>query len=172
MILLVWNSSKAGECATALEQHLEGPVHVALTVHDACERLRSSQYSAVVSDDWIFEGQAAMADVFFAQLGMAVPVFVNFSISSVQRVAHQVRSALSRRRIETELARHAVAVEWRCELKDDVTAILLSCELGIQEANASDSAKTRLRQIEEVATRMKSRLATVAEKHKTAAASG
>jgi hypothetical protein len=82
----------------------------------------------------------------------------------------EVRAALSRRGLETVLAWHSARQALRDELKDDVTALLLSCGIALGEPDLSESAKARLRQIEELTQHMKSKLAIAEENQKTAAA--
>jgi hypothetical protein len=48
-------------------------------------------------------------------------------------------------------------------LKDDVTALLLSCGLALEEAGLSESAVGRLKQVEEAAIQIKSKLALSGE---------
>jgi sigma54-dependent transcription regulator len=65
--------------------------------------------------------------VLFEHLGPAVPLFVDFGISGVERILRELRAALLPRGREMVLARHSARQSLRDELKDDVTALLLSC---------------------------------------------
>src|SRR5438128_1229169 len=80
MILMVWSSNRAGECARIIEKTLLQPVQIVETLHHGCERLGSDEYSAVVLDQWITEAEPELTTVLFDQLRTAVPVFVNFGI--------------------------------------------------------------------------------------------
>jgi hypothetical protein len=173
MILIIWNSAKAKECARAIEDALQETVEIVSTLHDSLQCVHSREYSAVVVDQWLTEAEPEPTSLLFDQLGMAVPVFVNFGISGVERILREVRAALSRRGLETVLARHSARQALREELRDDVTALLLSCGVALGESGLSDSAKARFQQIEELAKNMKSKLALGEEehKHKAAAAS-
>jgi hypothetical protein len=101
---------------------------------------------------------------------MAVPVFVNFGISGIERILREIRAALSRRGLESVLARHSARQALREELKDDVTALLLSCGIALGEPDLSEATKARLKQIEELAQHMRSKLAVGEENQKAAAA--
>jgi hypothetical protein len=57
------------------------------------------------------------------------------------------------------LARHVARQGLRDELKDDVTALLLSCDVVLQETNPSDAVTERLRKIRELANQIKVKLA-------------
>jgi hypothetical protein len=160
MILIIWNSGKAKECARSIEHAMQESVQVASSLHEGVGRLRSGEYSAVVIDQWITEAEPEPASVVFEHLGMAVPVFANFGISSVERILREVRAALSRRGLETVLARHSARQALRGELKDEMTVLLLSCGVALEEPSLSDSARMRLQKIEELAKHISEKLAT------------
>jgi len=134
-------------------------VQVASSLHEGCDRLRAGEYSAVVIDQWSTQAEPEPTNVLFDHLGTAVPLFVNFGISGVERILRELRAALSRRGLETILTRHSARLALRDELKDDVTALLLCCGIGVEEPGLSESAVTRLRKIEELANQIKSKLA-------------
>jgi hypothetical protein len=169
MILIIWNSGKAKECARAIEHAMQEAVQVASTLHEGGDRLRAGEYSAVVVDQWITEAEPEPTSIVFDHLGMAVPVFVNFGISGVERILRELRAALSRRGLETVLARHSARQALRDELKDDVTVLLLSCGMVLQEPNLSDSARMRLQKVEELAKHISEKLAMTHEEHAAAA---
>jgi hypothetical protein len=159
MILIIWNSGKAKECASAIEHAMQEQVQVACSLHEGVEQLRSGEFSAVVVDQWITEAEPEPTSVVFDHLGMAVPVFVNFGISGVERILRELRAALSRRGLETVLARHSARQALRDELKDDVTVLLLSCGVALEDMALGDVARTRLQKIEELAKRISEKLA-------------
>jgi len=169
MILIIWNASKAAECARTIEHAMQEPVQVVSSLHEGGECLRTREYSAVVVDQWITEAEPEPSSVIFDNLGMAIPVFVNFGISGVDRILREVRSALSRRGLESVLARHSARQALREELKDDVTALLLSCGVALGEVGINDAARARLEKIEAIAKHMKEKLA-VSNEEKAAAA--
>jgi hypothetical protein len=169
MILIIWNSDKAKECARALEHAMQEPIKVASSLYEGVDCLRSGEYSAVVIDQWITEAEPEPTSVVFDHLGMAVPVFVNFGISGVERILRELRAALSRRGLEAVLARHSARQALRNELKDDVTVLLLSCGVALEEPSLSDSARTRLQKIEELSTNISQKLAMSHEQQAAAA---
>ena len=163
MILLVWSSERAHDCAKAIEETFQQRVHVATTLHEGCEHLKVEEYAAVLVDQWITEVEPGQADYLFHHLGTAVPVFVNFGISGVGRVLRELRAAFNRRGRETMLARHNARLALRNELKDDVTAVLLSCGLALAEPGLSETAILRLEQVAAAANHIKSKLALSGE---------
>ena len=157
MILMIWSSDRAQDYAVSIEHAVQEPVHVVASLHQACERLRSDEFSAVIVDQWVTEAEPEPTSVLFDHLGPAVPLFVNFGISGVERILRELRAALSRRGREIVLARHVARQSLRDELKDDVTALLLSCDVALQESNGV--AAERLARIKELASHLKNKLA-------------
>ncbi|HKW17445.1 MAG TPA: hypothetical protein VJO35_08065 [Terriglobales bacterium] len=170
MILIIWNSGKAPECARVIEHAMQEPVQVACSLHEGSELLRSAEYSAVIIDQWITEAEPEPASIVCDHLGMAVPLFVNFGISAVERILRELRAALHRRGIETALARQSAHQALQDELKDDVTALLLACGIAVESAKPSDPIRVRLQQIEELAKHIKQKLAAADERCAAASA--
>lgn len=71
----------------------------------------------------------------------------------------ELRAAFNRHGRETIGARHTARLGLRNELKDDVTALLLSCGIALNETALSEVALARLKIIEGVANQIKSKLA-------------
>jgi hypothetical protein len=170
MILLIWSSERASDCARAIEETFQQRVHVAATLQEGCEHLKLEEYAAVVVDQWITEVEPGQADYLVHHLGTAVPVFVNFGISGVERILRELRAAFNRRGRETMLARHNARLALRNELKDDVTALLLSCGLALEEPGLTETAIMRLKQVEAAASQIKSKLVLSEEVESTVAA--
>ena len=57
------------------------------------------------------------------------------------------------------LARHVARQGLRDELKNDVTALLLSCDVALQESDRGEVSAERLRKIRELANQIKTKLA-------------
>jgi hypothetical protein len=167
MILLIWSSDRAQDCARAIERAFQRQVRVVSDLQQACEHLLTEEYSAVLIDQWITEVEPGQADFLFHHLGTAAPVFVNFGISGVERIVRELRAALNRRGRETMLARHNARIALRNELKDEVTALLLSCGIALSEPGPDETTLTRLRCINEVANRIKDKL-TISEEESQA----
>jgi hypothetical protein len=172
MILLIWSSERAPDCAKAIEDTFQQRVHVAATLHDGCEHLRLEEYSAVVVDQWVTEVDPGQADYLFHHLGTAVPVFVNFSISGMDRILRELCAAFNRHGRETLGARHTARLGLRNELKDDVTALLLSCGIALEDPTLGEVAIARLKKVEEAANQIKTKLALSQAEESVAAAEG
>jgi hypothetical protein len=123
-----------------------------------CEQVQSILFSAVLLDQGIAETEPGQADFLFHHLGTAVPVVVNFGISGVERILRELRAALNRRVRESMLAQQEARMAVRNELKDDVTALLLSCGIARQEPTLSEPAMARVLKIEEIAIQIRDKL--------------
>jgi hypothetical protein len=161
MILMIWSSERARDYALSIEHAVKEPVQIAPSIHQGCERLRCEEFSAVIVDQWVTDAEPEPTGVLFDHLGPAVPLFVNFGISGVERILRELRAALSRRGREMVLARHVARQGLRDELKDDVTALLLSCDIALQDTNLRDVFAERLRTIRELAHQIKTKLVVV-----------
>ena len=164
MILLVWASEKAKEIGAAIAERLKEEVRTAPTLQKGCELLRAGGYSAVLVDQWISEAEPARTDLLFECVGDAVPLFINFAINNQERVLRELRTALQRRQRESALVRQSAEVALRDELKDDVTALLLSCGVALKETGVTEPVNMRLQQIKQAADQIKIRLTSGEER--------
>ena len=159
MILLIWSSERAQDCARAIESMFQQPVKVVSTLEQASKALQAEEFSAVLVDQWITEAEPGQADYLIHHLGGAGPVFVNFGISGIERILRELRAALNHRSRETILAQqNARTVLWN-SLKDDVTALLLCCGVILDDPALDRGVAVRVKTIETVAGRIKEKLA-------------
>lgn len=158
MILLITPSSKAQECVHALQDATGEPAHVAASFRQAAVLLRAQEYSALVLDQNLLDAEPDESEVMLEHAGTAIPVYVNFAISGTQRVVRDLRAALRRRRREVATARSYAEQNLRNELKGNVTAMLLSCELALQSPEIPTPIEAKLRSAYEQALDIKSKL--------------
>lgn len=151
MVLLITPSSRASECAAAIQDVLHQPVQVSQTLEQASLLLRENDFRAVVFDELSIEFDPNEADLVHAHLGSAVPVYVNFGINSKERVLREVQSAIRRRSADERAGRLSAQQTFRNELNETVTAMLLSCELLAAAPEIPGPAKERLRGVQELA---------------------
>ena len=170
MILLIWFSEKATECAQAIERALEQPVRVVSTLEQAAEELKANSFDAMVLDQSMDEGLPRKADFVFQYLGAAVPVIVNFAIAGTDRIVRAVRTALEQRKSEMQRARKIACSLLGAELEDDLTALLLSCGMALQEPTLAAQAAEHLRKIERIAEQIRRTLLTEEGRQSSAAA--
>lgn len=158
MLLVITPSAKARGCAQSIQQVTSEEAHVAATSSQALARLRAQEYLAVLIDQAFLETEPVESDMVLEHIGMAVPVHVNFAINNIDRVARELRAALHRHRNQVLLVRQEARQALRNELKDTVTALLLSCEMALQVSDLPIGAKSRMRSVGELVQQIRLKL--------------
>ena len=158
MILLITPSSKAQECVHALKEATGEPAHVAGSFRQAAILLRAQEYAALVLDQNLLDAEPDESEVMLDHAATAIPVYVNFAISSTQRVVRELRAALQRRKREVASARNSAEQNLRNELKGNITAMLLSCEMALETGELPPSAQAKMRAAYDQALDIKSKL--------------
>src|SRR6266576_1091854 len=105
MILLVTSSAKAQACAEAIQRATTETAQVATTFRRAATQLRAQEYSAVVIDECLQEREPGESDTALQQIGMAIPIHINFAISGIDRVVRELSAARYRRNKEIGISR-------------------------------------------------------------------
>jgi len=158
MILLITPSARGQECAVTLQESTGNQTHWAESLQQGGVRLRSQTYLAVVIDEFLLETDLDGSHQMLEHLGTALPVYVNFGISGMERLIREVRAALHRRKREETLARRAVQDQMRSEMSETVTAMLLSCELAMVVPDVPGPAAEKIRTIDNLARELRVQL--------------
>ena len=158
MILIITPSARGQQCADALKASTGNPTHWAQSLQDAASRLREQMYTAVVIDQFLLETDPEEADRVLEHLGTAFPVHINFAVTNLERLVREVRSALHRRQREESAARAAVEDQMRSEMRETLTAMLLSCELAMSVPDLPAPAVEKIRSIDNLARELRLRL--------------
>ncbi len=158
MILFITSSARGQECADALNAATGREVHWAHTLQDAVSRLREQTYSAAIIDQFLLESEPEESDQMMEHLGTAFPVYVNFAITGIDRLVRDVRMALHRRKREETAARRAVVEQMHSEMRETLTAMLLSCELAMSVPDVPHPAAEKIRAIDGLARELRLRL--------------
>jgi len=74
MILLVTGSSRAEECAAAIEQETHQKPQIASSLHQAIGLLQAHEYDVLVLDESFQQLEAAAESLVASRAGMAVPI--------------------------------------------------------------------------------------------------
>ncbi len=162
MILLITSLAKAQDCAKALQEVTAEPVQVAARLPEAMTQLQAHEFSAVVIDQLLLDAEPGDVDTIVKHMGTAVPVFSNFAVSGIERVSRELRSALHRRHRELLVARQEAQQALRRELKDTITALLLSCEMALDVPNLPLFAESKMRSVDALAREMRTKLGVTA----------
>jgi signal transduction histidine kinase len=158
MILLITPSANGPQCAESLRAATGLETHWAQTLQEAATRLREQTYSAAVIDQFLLETEPAESEQMIEHLGTAFPVYLNFAVTGMERLVREVRSALHRRKREEGAARRAVEDQMRSEMRETLTAMLLSCELAMSVPDVPHSAVEKIRVINDLARELRLRL--------------
>jgi len=152
MILLITPSSRAEECASAVQDAVHHAVQTCKTLEQGSILLRDNEYLAVILDQLALEVEPDEGDVLHAHLGSAIPVYVNFAINGIRRVLSEIQAALRRRAADERVARQSAQETLRNELKQTITAMMLSCDLLATSSELPPTAQERLRGVQQLAS--------------------
>ncbi len=158
MILLVTTSSRAKECAAALEQSTRHKTEVAGSVSRALARLQASQYDALVLDESLVEIDDSAIDALLNHAGMAMPIYVNLGLHRTERIVRAAQAGLARKYAEHLGAWESAASELNSQLRSDLTGILLASELALRETSISPKVADKINSVHKLAEQIRSRL--------------
>ncbi len=158
MILLVTTSSRAKECAAALDQGTGHKTHLAASVPQALSKLRAAEYDGLAIDQSLLEADFRALDTLLNHAGMAIPLYVNLALHSSERVVREVQVALRRADKEKTLAMQTAERVLRNQLRGEVTGILLNSELALRQKSLAPDIAERIQSVRELAEKMRSRL--------------
>jgi hypothetical protein len=158
MILLVTASARAAECAADLEQATQQRVTLAASVPQAIDKLKAQEYEAMVIDQPLLEADPCGLDALLNHAGVAMPIYVNLALRHVERVVREVQEGLRRAAQQKKVAMRAAERLLRCELRDELTGILLSSDLALRQPAIPAGVADRVRSVQQLAQSMRSRL--------------
>jgi hypothetical protein len=162
MILMISSLSRAHECAVEIEKASGESVQLCADLCRAMTQLEQQDFSAVIVDELLVDRNLEEAESLFKYFGNAVPVYINFAIAGIRRVACELQFAIDRRKREMAAARREAGAELRQELNDAITALLLSCEMALRVPGLPQPAECKMQSIEALAREMSERLAVPA----------
>jgi hypothetical protein len=162
MILLVTTSSRAKECAAALEQSTRQKVCLANSVSRALGKLQENGYDALVLDESLVEIDDSAIDALLNHAGMAMPIYINLGLHRTERVVREVQAGLIRKHAERLGARRSAVTELQSQLRSDVTGILLASELALRDLSLPPRIADRINSVHKLAEQMRLRLEPVA----------
>jgi signal transduction histidine kinase len=158
MILLITPSARGQQCADSLNVATGLQTQWAQNLQEAVARLREQTYSAAVIDQFLLETEPQESEQMIEHLDTAFPVYINFAVTGMERLVRDVRSALHRRKREEAVAHRAVVEQMRSEMRETLTAMLLSCELAMSVPDLPSPASEKIRTIDNLARELRQRL--------------
>ncbi|MGA2903135.1 MAG: hypothetical protein ABSD98_04845 [Candidatus Korobacteraceae bacterium] len=158
MILLVTTSSRAKECAAALEQGTGHKTYVASSVPQAVSKMQTAEYDGLAIDQSLLESDFRALDTLLNRCGIAMPLYVNLALHSNERVVREVQVALRRAEKEKLMATRTAERVLRNQLRGEVTGILLNSELALRQKSISPDVAANIRSVRELAEKMRAEL--------------
>ncbi len=158
MILLITPSARGQQCADSMAGTTGRETRWAKSLQEGATCLREQAYSAVVIDQFLVETEPEDAGQLTEHFGTAFPVYVNFAVTGMERLLREVREALHRRTREETVARRAVRDQMHCQMRETLTALLLSCELAMSVADVPMPAVEKIRAIDGLARELRLQL--------------
>jgi len=157
-ILLVTGIEGARNCADVVGKQLGMEVEVAEGRKAVLAALRSHEFLAVVIDETLAECDPAAAERIYEHAGLAIPLQINFAVSSAARLAREIRAALHRREREQMLARRAAVAAVESEVKGTIAGLLLHTQLALKGSEVQGVAADRLRIVADLAGSLRQHL--------------
>ena len=158
MILLVTSHEEVRNSTQRFEEGIGDRLEVAESLRLAATKLRSSEYNLVVIDQLLVDAEPYEADTVLQHAGGAIPLQVNFAISDAGRVIREVKAAVARRKREETILQQATQKALLSELREPLTAMLLSCELAMEVPNLPAAAAEQIKSVHRLARTLKTRL--------------
>jgi hypothetical protein len=158
MVILVTTSSRARECAAAIEQSTHQKTQIANSLARAVELLLAHDYDALVMDESFNQTEIGGVNLLLSHAGMAMPVYINLALHGTQRVTREVENGLQRFVREKLNAMRSAEKVLRNVLRGEVTGILLNCELAIREPALPETVASRIQVMHDLAEEMRVKL--------------
>lgn len=162
MILLVTTSSRAKECAAALETSARQKVDLAHSVSRALAKLQQTEYDAIVVDESLVEMDDSAVNALLNYAGMAMPIYINLGLHRTERLVREVIAGLMRKHAEHLGARRSAITELQSQLRGDLTGILLASELALRESSIPPRVADRINSVHRLAEQIRTRLEVAA----------
>lgn len=158
MILLVTASSRAKECAVALQAGARQKVELASSVSRALLKLQQADYDALVIDESLVEIDDTAVTALLNHARMAMPIYINLGLHRTERLVREVMAGLMRKHAEHLGAKRSAITELQSQLRGDLTGILLASELALREASVPPRVAERINSVHRLAEQIRTRL--------------
>ena len=158
MILLLTACPRSREYAAAIERATGHKIQTAAAVAQAIHRLEHADFDVLVIDQSLLEAGERSLDRLLSHAGIAMPLYVNLALHGDERVVREIQAALLRAEKEKLSAMRAAERVLRTELRDDVTALLLTSGLALRQTALPPETARKVRCLQEMAERLRVRL--------------
>lgn len=158
MVILVTTSSRAHECAAAIEHTTNQKTEVATSLARAVACLQTNDYDVLVLDESFHQTEIGAVNLLLDHAGAAMPIYVNLALHGAARVAREVHTGLQRFVREKLSAMRSAENALRNELRGEVTGILLNSELALREPTLPKCSVERIQVLHDLAESMRLKL--------------
>ena len=107
-------------------------LRVAASPEEAFPMLHDATCRVAVVDAALVETDPKGVDRLLFENPGVLPIFPNLAVCGPQRLVCEIKAALRRGGQESQRAADCARLEFRSDLKDSVTALLLNCDLTLQ----------------------------------------
>jgi len=158
MILLITPYQNANDCGLQIQRATREEVKTVDSIRTALAALRAQEFSSVVADENLLECSPGSAEGLVERMQSATPIFLDMACMKPERIAKLVEVAMRRREMQYKSARESAAAELHSELRNELTALLLSSELAMKASNVPPSVTEKLALVLASAKRIRARL--------------
>ena len=157
MNLLVSASPANLQCAKVIEEATQVRTSLCPDVRKAAAMARDNEYAIVIVDSAAMYEDQSFADQVFRNAPLAVAVEINTALMNSARIVSEVRSAVARvDRAKQTGFRQATRQAYN-EFKGEITGISVAADLALRAAESPMFREEKLKDIDQLATRMRSR---------------
>ncbi len=161
MILLVSTSSRARDCAAALERGTGHKTQVATTVPHALIKLQEAEYDGLVIDQSLLESDFRALDSLLNRCGTAMPLYINLGLHGADRVVREVQVGLRRAETEKTVAMRSAEQVLSNQFRGQLTGILLKSEIALRQKSISPEVAENIKSVRELAEKMRTQLGII-----------
>jgi len=158
MVILATTSSRAKECAAAIERTTHQKTQIATSLARAVECLQTHDYDVLVLDESFNHAEIGRVNMLLNHAGLAMPIYVNLGLHGAEPVTREVQNGMLRLVREKPAAMRSAENVLRGLLRGEVTANLLNSELALREPSLSENTARKIQVMHDLAERMRHEL--------------
>jgi hypothetical protein len=133
-------------------------LRVAASLEEASRMLHGKTCGVGVMDAGLVETDPKGVDHLLFEYPAALPNFPKLAVCSPERLVCEIKAALRRGKKEKQRATDCARQEFRSNLKDSVTALLLNCDLTLQLPDLPSEIGKKINLLRDLAARMRDQL--------------
>jgi hypothetical protein len=158
MILFVSRAAVSMEDTAWVSQETGMELRVAASPEEAFQMLRGAKCRVAVVDAGLVETDLQSIDQLLFENPATLPIFPNLAVCGPERLVCEIKAALRRGEKESQRAADRARQEFRSDLKDSVTALLLNCDLTLQLPSLPMEIARKINLLHDLATKMRDQL--------------